>query len=266
MDMDGTLLNDEKKISEENIKAIRKARSKGVRVAVCTGRLFTSANYYADLIGTKVPVIAANGAYIREKDENRIIYKAPLSVDKCRRILKIVKDFDMYPHFNTPEIVLTEKIIYSSQGYIEANKTLPADSQIKIEVVPDFEEAFKKYDGDVLKCIISDEDMEKVIKAKKEMILDGGLEVVSSMKNNFEVMSAGASKGKAVEILADFYGIKREEIICFGDSENDLSMIEYAGMGIAMGNGEDYVKKAAKYITDTNNNDGIAKAIEKFVF
>lgn len=265
MDMDGTLLNNEKEISERSINAIKAAQKKGVKAAICTGRLFTSADYYASLIGTKVPVIAANGAYIREKDEDRIIYKSPLSIEKCRRILNIVKDFGLYPHFNTPEAVITEKIIYTSQGYIDANKTLPPDRQIKIEVVDDWEKAFTKYEDDIMKCIIVDEDMEKINEAKKLMAEQEDLFVVSSLKNNFEVMNKGVSKGRAVEILAGFYGVKREEVICIGDNENDLSMIEYAGMGVAMGNGEDFVKKAAEYITDTNNNEGVAKAIEKLV-
>lgn len=265
IDMDGTLLNDEKTVSERSIRTIKDAVEKGVRVAVCTGRLFTSADYYANLIGSKIPVIAANGAYIREKDENRIIYKSPLSIEQCRKILKIVKKFDMYPHFNTPEAVLTEKMVYTSQGYAEANKTLPPDRQIKIEVISDWEETFKKYEENIMKCIIADKDADKLSEAKKLMTEGADLEVVSSMRDNIEVMNAGTSKGRAVEILAGFYGIKMEEVICIGDSENDLSMIEYAGMGVAMGNGEDYVKEAAQYITDTNNNDGVAKAIEELV-
>ncbi|MFU0825856.1 MAG: hypothetical protein ACFWTK_12930 [Clostridium sp.] len=78
-------------------------------------------------------------------------------------------------------------------------------------------------------------------------------------------MKKGISKGNAVKILAEFYGLKREEVICIGDGENDLSMIKYAGLGIAMGNAPDYVKKEADYITETNDEDGVAKAIEKFI-
>ena len=91
------------------------------------------------------------------------------------------------------------------------------------------------------------------------------LEVVSSSPNNFEVMNKGTSKGRAVKVLADILNINREEIMCLGDSENDLSMIEFAGLGVAMGNAEEFLKEKADYITDTNENDGVAKAIEKFV-
>ena len=90
-------------------------------------------------------------------------------------------------------------------------------------------------------------------------------EVVSSRFDNFEAMNKGVSKGNAVTILAEHYGIAREQIICIGDSENDLSMIKYAGLGVAMGNADQEVKAAAHYITDSNNCDGVARVIEKFV-
>ena len=89
--------------------------------------------------------------------------------------------------------------------------------------------------------------------------------MVSSWNNNFEIMNKGASKGHAVQVLANYYDIDKESIICIGDSENDLPMIKYAGLGIAMGNAPDYVKNQADYVTDTNSEHGVAKAIEKFI-
>lgn len=265
LDMDGTLLDDEKKVSERNVKAIRDAISKGIKVAICTGRIFTSANYYADIIGSKLPIIATNGAYIREKDEDRIIYKHPIDVEKCKEILDVSKKYGLYPHFNTPDVILTEKIIYSSKAYLEFNKNLPKDKQLNIEIVSDWQKTLKKYEDEVMKCIIANDDLDKIHFVKELLAKDKELEVVSSARNNIEIMSAGVSKGRAVEVLAGFYGIDRQDIICIGDNENDISMLQYAGMGVAMGNGEECAKNAAKYITDTNNNDGVAKVIEEYV-
>lgn len=265
MDMDGTLLTDDKEVSQRNKDAIKSASNSGVKIAVTTGRLFTSAYYYANLLGVKAPVISSNGAYIREKDEDRIIYQSILSIEKCRKILEISKKYDMHPHFNTCDAVITDTIVYSSKAYIEANKKLPKESQVKIDLVDSFEEAFKFYEGKILKCIISENDIDKLNKVKSIAADDKDFEVVSSYKNNFEIMNAGVSKGSAVKVLAEMYGFCSDEVICIGDSENDLSMIKYAGLGIAMGNGEDFIKSAADYTTDTNNNDGVAKAIKKFV-
>ena len=91
------------------------------------------------------------------------------------------------------------------------------------------------------------------------------LEIVSSWDDKFEIMKKGSSKGEAVAQLAKYFNLKRDEIMCIGDSENDLSMIEYAGIGVAMGNAIDKVKKSAQYITASNTDSGVAKAIEKFV-
>ena len=265
IDMDGTLLNDKKVISDGNINAIRLANERGVRVAVCTGRIFTSADFFSDLLGVKSPVIASNGAYIMEKDRGDVVYKATLGVENCKKLLSMFRKYDIYPHYYTSDTVFTEKLIYSSSFYADVNKTLPKDKQVKIVVVKDWDEVFEKYEKEIFKSIGVDEDIEKIKKAKLYLRSLEEFEVVSSRFDNFEAMNKGVSKGNAVKVLAEYYGITREQIICIGDSENDLSMIKFAGLGVAMGNADLDVKAAAQYITDSNNCDGVARVIEKFV-
>ncbi|MGH4052141.1 MAG: Cof-type HAD-IIB family hydrolase [Clostridium sp.] len=265
IDMDGTLLNDKKNISERNIKAIRLANDKGVRIAVCTGRIFASAESFSDLLGVKSPVIAANGAYIKEKDRDEVVYKASIGITKCRKLISVFRKYNIYPHFYTNEMIFTENVEFSSHFYEEINKTLPKDKQIKVVLVKNWDDIFKKYDAEIFKAIGIDSDLEKIMKAKITIRDMNEFEVVGSHFDNFEVTDKGVSKGNAVKVLGDYYGIDREQIICIGDSENDLSMIKYAGLGIAMGNADENVKEASKYVTDNNNCDGVAKAIEKFV-
>lgn len=263
--MDGTLLNSNNEISEKNLQSIKKATEKGVQVAVSTGRLFVSANYYADLLGVKTPIIASNGAYIRDKNTDKVIHKNILGYDNCKKVLKVIKKYDMYPHFNSYNGIFTEKLVNSSKFYSKMNETLPEDRRIKIEVSSNWPEVFEKYGDEILKCIIVDKDYEKLKLAKDELLKIEDLEVVSSFENNIEVMAKGVSKGKAVEILANHYKLNREEVMCIGDSENDLSMIKFAGFGVAMGNGNDLVKDNADYITSTNDQSGVGEAIEKFI-
>ncbi|WP_160674582.1 Cof-type HAD-IIB family hydrolase [Clostridium sp. C8-1-8] len=266
LDMDGTLLSSPSSISEENRKAILQAYEKGVKVAIATGRLFTSAKFYADLIGIKAPIVASNGAYVREKDNEEVIYKSSLSQDQLERIYSVIKKYDLLTYFNTEDTLISEIVVGENHGYKVNNKDLPEDKRIKFDEGIDFKEAFKKHEGDILKAIcVEMEDVDKLMKAKEDLKQYSDLEVVSSWTNNFEVMNAGTSKGTAVKRLAEMLGIKQEEVICMGDSENDLSMIKYAGLGIAMGNAEEFIKKEADYVTDTNANSGVAKAIEKFV-
>lgn len=265
IDMDGTLLSTNNEVSKRNLEAIKQATQKGVQVAVTTGRVFASAYYYADIIGVSTPIIASNGAYIREKLGDRIIYKGLLGLENCQKIMEVINKYDIYPHFNTYNTIYTEKLIYSSKYYSKANESLPEGRKINIVITSNWNSAFMENKDEILKCIIVDKDMEKLDKVKKELKKVEELEVVSSFKNNVEVMKKGISKGKAVEILANYYNIDMKDVICIGDSENDLSMIKAAGLGVAMGNGDKLVKDAADYITDTNDEDGVAKVIEKFI-
>ena len=265
IDMDGTLLSTNKEISERNLENIKAASEKGVKIVVCTGRVFSSANFYSELIGVKAPVIASNGAYIREKDRDDVIYKGLLGIGNCKKVLSICKKYGLYVHFNTSNTIFTEEIIYSSKYYLKLNETLPEGSKIGIQLVEDWEKIFKLNKDEILKCIVQDVDDDKIQAAKTELQKIETMEVVSSCEKNFEVMNKGVSKGNAVQILAKYYGMIREEVMCIGDNENDISMIKFAGVGVAMGNGTELVKENADFVTDTNDNDGVAKVIQKFI-
>ena len=265
IDMDGTLLNDEKIISEVNKEALKKVSKMGILIVICTGRLFTSARVYSDLIGIDAPLICSNGAYIREKSSGEIIYKNILPIDSCRKALKAIDKYKLTGVFNTADTVITDKLGYSALAYYKMNETLSEDKKIRVEIIKDWEETLIKYQESMLKCIIYDSDSEKLSRAKQEMKQISEIEVVSSSFDNFEVMASGVSKGNAVKVLSDYYNIKREDIICIGDNENDISMIKFSGLGIAMGNAPDNIKREAKFITDTNNNNGVAIAINAFI-
>lgn len=272
LDMDGTVLSDEKKVSEENLKAIKTAHKLGVKIAICTGRLFANARVYADIFGIKAPIIASNGAYIRDKDSDDVIYKSVLGKEKAKKIYSIVEKYGFSIFFNECNCIISSKKFDNDKNvYVKMNKELPEDRRVRLVYTEDMLETIDKEGDEILKCICIDEEAitnknyENLNRARKEIEEVGGFEIASSFRNNFEVMCSGVSKGRAVKVLADFYGIDKQEVMCIGDNENDLSMIEYAGMGVAMGNAEDSVKKAANYITDTNNNSGVAKAINKFI-
>lgn len=263
MDMDGTLLTNDKKVTKRTMNAIEKASQKGIKIVVCTGRIFTSAKIFANIIGTKAPIIASNGAYIREKDRNEVVYEKLMNKEQLHSIIKMVKEYKFYPHLYTFDTIYTEKIIFSSESYSKWNESLPENERIKIEVVNDLLDIAQQ--KNILKAMVMSNDTNNLLKLRKEIDEKMDISIVSSLPNNFEIMDSGVSKGSAVEILANYYGIKRDEVICIGDNENDLSMINYANLGVAMGNAEKILKDSADYITDTNENDGVAKVIEKFM-
>ncbi|MFT9497194.1 Cof-type HAD-IIB family hydrolase [Anaerosolibacter sp.] len=264
-DMDGTLLNSVGKISDETERVLKDLMTQGVHVAVATGRIFTSARVYAKYLGITTPIIACNGAIVRNLSDGTTIYENHISREDCIKILNICKKHNLYFHFYTNDIFYTESLEYSSIKYSEWNKTLKEEEQIDIRVVEDPYEVVYNSDEEFYKFVIMDDNKELLEQVRGELETISTLECSKSWHNNLEIMNRGVSKGVAVERLAKSLGVKPEEVICFGDNENDISMLQFAGLGVAMGNAEDHVKASAKYVTDSNDHDGVANALKKFV-
>ena len=270
IDMDGTLLNRKHEISDRNKEALRKAHELGVYIAITTGRLFCSARYYSDMIGINTAVIASNGSYIKTNHGDKAILESALSLDLVLEIYNIVKKHGLTITFNSWDTLIRELEVPETHAYYIMNKNLPEDRKVKFLIdTSNFIGTIKNFKGTILKGIVIEEreNKEHLWAAKEELkeVLGERVHVVSSGHNNFEIMSGEASKGKAVEYYAKSLNIAPSEVMCIGDSENDLSMLQFAGIGVAMGNGLDLIKKEADYITDSNEEDGVAKAIEHFV-
>ena len=268
IDMDGTLLNNNHEISKENKEALLKAHAKGVNIALCTGRIFVSARYYSDLIGIDTPVIASNGSFIKKGYDDEPVFENTMSKDIALEIYNIVKKHGLNINFNSWDTLIREDEVPKDHAYFVMNKNLPKERQVKFIVEEDIVSLINNFEGNLLKgIVIEKENLKALFECKEELKSTFGerLHVVSSGPDNFEVMVGSTSKGNAVKHLAESLNINQEEIMCIGDSENDLSMIEFAGVGVAMGNGMDLIKEAATFVTDTNENSGVAKAIKKFI-
>lgn len=266
IDMDGTLLMDQQNVSEENKKAIKEAVSRGVHVAITTGRVYNCAKLYSDEIGLKTPIIASNGAFIGGSN-GETIYNNPLSANEIKDFLSLTKQYGLLSYLTGNFGIVSTMELPGNHIYKVLNKRLKDEEKIKFEVIDNIDNAFNLYPNQLLKGVcIEKNNISKLMKVKKELKqLNPELEIVSSWDDNFEIMKKGSSKGEAVAQLAKYFNLKRDEVMCIGDSENDLSMIEYAGVGVAMGNAIDIVKNSAQYVTLPNTESGVAKAIEKFV-
>lgn len=265
IDLDGTLLNSKKGISEVNIRTIKAAIDAGIHILVCSGRIYSGARIYGSEIGTKLPLITCNGARIKDMNTNKVLYSKPLELNTCKRIVDACHSLNIYYHIYVGDTMYTEKLGYSSLFYWDRNKELPEESKIDIAVVDDMKHYLEKYSEDISKVVVMSDNPAKLSEARETIGLINGIEIMSSNYDNFEIMTEGVSKGSALKFMAERYGVSREEVMALGDNENDLSMLEYAGFSVAMGNAEDYVKEIADYITLTNDEDGVAYAINKFI-
>lgn len=268
IDMDGTLLNSKHKISETSKRALTKAHDMGVHIVITTGRTYADAEAYSDLIGLNSPIIACTGAVVKEKNDDNVIHKSSIDEQLCIQLLGIFEKYDVKPIFySLYKVYCGDLKIKIGMWYLKLIGSL--NKIIKIDYIRNKEkwfDVFKLEKDNIIKCEIINGNKEKINNIRKELGNVGGIEITSSSRYNIEVTKKGASKGRAIEILADHYGIKKHEVIAIGDSENDISAIDFAGMGIAMGNASEEVKKISNFVTDTNDNDGVAKAIEEFIF
>ena len=267
IDIDGTLLGKRKRVSKESKEVIKKIHDKGVEIVVTTGRIYNNAAYYSHLLGVKSPVIAANGAVVRDKHNNRVIYENTIDTDVCVKLIELLYKMDFFFHFYTLDSIYCGDKITKLGTEIYMTKQVGFENlKIKYHIINNLEEwkeFFKRTNGQITKCIAFSPKPSKVAALKKELRNMEDIVYFGSGSRSVEINNRGVSKGRAVKALADYYGFTREEIVCIGDNENDISMIEYAGFGVAMGNAIDEVKALADYITDTNKENGVAKAIKK---
>lgn len=272
VDIDGTLLNGDHDISDITKEALKRASDLGIHIAISTGRSFTDAEYFAGMLGVHASIIAANGAYVREKISNEIIYKNILGEKLIWTIYDVCMKYHITPCFHTPD-----KLIHGNdynrflelikQRNVELNKTIFTTETQLLTSLEQWKRVVQSEKDNILKCEIFSENVETVKKIKHELSQINELEVVGSIwDEHMEANSKGTSKGRSVEILASLLNIPRDEIMAIGDGENDITMIEFAGLGIAMGNAREVLKEKADYITSTNDEDGVAKAFDRFIF
>lgn len=275
-DMDGTLLNDDHMISEENLKAIRKAQEMGRHFTIVTGRDYGAVKSYLEECNLKCECILSNGAEYRDVNGNVIE-----SVYMNKESVKIAFDI-------LSEAGLCIQLMTNNGSYItnkESDKKAIID-RFKLfnptmteEEVKKFVAKFHKKRGmkeidniyeilesnvEVLKIVTFDND-EKLIAALKDKLRENtsDLAVASTFSNDIEISDIKAQKGLILAKTIKKIGIDKSEVIVLGDSFNDYSMFTEFENSYAMENAIPEIKEIAKYITDTNNNDGVAKAIYK---
>lgn len=261
IDLDGTLLTSEKKITEHTIQTLRKAKAQGVRVVLCTGRPLTFIMDLIDQIGLQDPgdySITFNGGLIQKNDTGEIVAEHTISKSQIEQFLAVTSSLDLPLDAINMETVYQ---IVDAQGktisqYGSINPKMNY-KQVSFKELPDipFNKLVVATDADFL--------MNQVKKMPPE--IHNTFNLMKSRPILLEVVLREIGKDKAIAQLIDLLGIKQEEVMAIGDEENDLAMIQYAGLGVAMGNASETVKKAADVITKTNDADGVAAAVEEYV-
>lgn len=258
IDLDGTLLRSDGTVSQHTIEVLREARRRGVVVAISTGRMYTTASPYGRLLGLgDSPMVLFSGGLIQTIETKKKLFEQAIPVADTLELLALAKEYG-----------------WQIQTYIDDVLRVAEDEPL----IREYEMATHckaKICGDAFYTevpggsnkILSRGTHEELLKRKEiiEKELPGKYMICFSEPTFLEIMPKGINKGVGILKLAKVYGAGAENIMAIGDSQNDIDMLKAAGFPVVMANAADEIKQYANYITLTNDEDGVAAAVEKFV-
>lgn len=261
LDVDGTLLNDEKMISKRTLHALRKVQQMGVQIMLASGRPTYGLLPLAKQLELGIYngyVLSYNGGQVINASNGEVIFERRINPEQIPYLEKkaVKNDFTIMT-YNGDTVVCNRP----GDAHVEAEAKL---NGMKLEV-QEFFSALIDYPP--CKCMLVSDDEESLMSLETHFKrrLNGVLDVFRSEPYFLEVVGSGVDKGNTLAAVMEKLGIKKEEVVAFGDGVADVSMLQMAGLGIAMGNAPDSVKRCADHVTASNNEDGVAVAIENFL-
>ena len=266
-DLDGTFVDDNKQLIEENLKAFAECAERGIEIVPTTGRTMVGLPDEIKQLPGVHYAITNNGGVVVNLMTGEVISKCLMEAELAASIMGFVRDseydvmYDAYIDgigYNRFEFWGNLEHYVRNPGIIELVKKTRTPVEDNIAYV-------RNCGCGVEKINLFFPDLEARANLREQLSKMPGILVTSSLPNNLEINAIGADKGTALLCLAEHLKMKREEIMALGDGENDITMIRMAGLGVAMANAEDHIKEVADYVTVTNNEAGVAVAVRKFV-
>lgn len=258
LDLDGTLLNRQSRISERNQQALKKCLDEGAAVYFVTGRPYCFTKALAMTVDPRIGVISSAGACY-EWEQERIITPVPepaleafmdcLEQSAAHAFLKGLHDFYTHDAYD-------ERFLYDRM-----NGWFPADCQVQSFTNLSFSE-LRGQAHDIHKILVYEEERERLDIFEKQLSGINGIQVSRYNDISFDVTAAGVDKGKAIRDIRSRLGISRDCVLAIGDAANDLPMLQEAGIPIAMGNAREEILRFCKWTTTSNEEDGVAQVLE----
>ncbi|MEB3101085.1 Cof-type HAD-IIB family hydrolase [Ferviditalea candida] len=256
IDIDDTLLNDERQIPDETKESLRLAANKGVIVTLATGRMFASAKQVAAKLNLNVPIITYQGALVKNSLDDKVLYERSVPGSIVRKLIEYAESRSLHLQLYYNDELLVKDDNEKAREYSRI-------SNVPYRVLSDFSGLS---DQPMLKLLFIEQPEElDQIQPELEEIFGKQVNITKSKPHFLEITNAEATKGQALKLLARHYGFEPENVIAIGDSWNDQDMIAAAGVGVAMGNAVPALKQIADYITLTHNEQGVKHVIEKFI-
>jgi len=264
LDLDGTLLKSDHKLCSRTVAKLREAESKGFRIAIVTGRAPFESKYYASQVSKDTFFIGANGAYVGSPHQEQPLSETSFNESQRKALYEILNHHKVKPALSVKDAIYVAGALklwlYKKFSQREDN-----DNRAKNLHYLDAKKALKDFlenENELHKCLFFVVGRRKREKLERELREHPDFEIAVSARFVIEVTPEGINKAYGISHLIAHLQILPEEVIAFGDSENDLEMLKYVGMGIAMGNATDHLKAYANSVTKTNDEAGIALVLE----
>jgi Cof subfamily protein (haloacid dehalogenase superfamily) len=264
IDVDGTLVTSEKKLSPGIAPLIRETQARGIGVTLVSGRPKLKMMPLLKELGLELPYIGSGGAYIADPSKNRVILHCPLGQEETESIIELARAAKAAIISHEPEHLYYEGSIEELEELIASSKidTIGVeDSQVEILRVDDILQACAR----PTKINICSKPGHLLEIEKELRLLNLPIYLTYSAPISLEITRSGINKGEALKILAAYLAIPLERILVIGDSHNDISMFKVAGMAVAMGNAPREVKAAADLVAPSNDEDGVAWVLREMV-
>ena len=260
VDLDGTLLNSEHKISARNLAAIRSFQDRGGLVVVVTGRNLRAAQDFANQVSPTLPLVCFNGAYILDPKTKQILNNQFLAIEQVASLIEVAEKHQVHYRYYDLETIYAPISMRNMYQKYEGEQG-PQMQYFSDKVLASH---YQKVGLQVPKFVLHAEDEEKLNGARQEIEAQGGWAVAQSWTGLIEVMAKDVNKGVALKKVCAHLSVSMEDTIAVGDQENDSAMIQAAKIGIAMGNATDGLKEIADAVTVTNDESALAHVINTY--
>jgi len=253
IDLDGTLLTSQKTITDTTVQTLRYIMERGIHVSIATGRSLTTAKRFIEQVGTQFPAVCYNGSCIYDPRAKRDLWHIHLSNDICTSIVQASKSSKAHLH------AFMNHTLYFTEAGKQADHLEPLSSVVG--KVVDFTNLNPLHFTKAM--FLGPLSETEPVRFKLEKIHGNAIHVVYSHDDYLEIMTGGATKGSALERLMGMYGISADEVMAFGDADNDKEMLAWARYGVAMENAHETVKSIASTTTGHNDDEGVARKIQE---
>lgn len=263
VDIDGTIAGESNEIRERVKQAIFAAQAQGIKVVVATGRMYRSALRFHQTVGSSLPLICYQGAWIQDPITGKILSHLPVTKEKTIALLDYFEQPALRSllsvHFYINDQLYVREITTATQIYAQRSEIQPI-------AVGDLRSVLDTEPTKILALCDDPEAIANLLSNLRQIYTPAELYLTTSVATFFEAANPLVSKGAALRYLAEeILGLQSANVMAIGDNFNDLEMISYAGIGVAMGNAPDEVKAIAQWVAPTVEEDGVAAAIEEFV-